>query len=326
MKEQVFAGIDVGGTSIKCALGTSQGKLVAQKAIPTDAYHGPEDVLDRIALTVGEMQAQIDAEFVLAGLGMGVPGLVDIQTGVTKFLPNLHTQWREVPVADILSEKLGCGVKLLNDVRAATLGELKFGHGQSKSDLTMVFFAIGTGVGGGIVIEGKLRLGNLGAAGELGHQTLIANGHPCGCGNNGCMETLVSGPAITAEGVRLLLTGQAPKLNELVQGEIHQVTPKLMFQAANAGDVHVHAALLTAANYVGIAAANVVTILYPELIVLGGGVAEMGDLLINEVKKVIKQRVGMIDTETVRVEKSLLGDQAGVKGAVALGMMVDSKI
>ncbi len=247
---------------------------------------------------------------------MGIPGLVDLAAGVTKFLPNMPTQWRDVPVASILGGLVGCPVHLLNDVRTATLGELRYGHGKAVG--TMAFFSLGTGVGGGVAIDGKLRLGLLGAAGELGHQTIVPDGPRCGCGNRGCLETLASGPAITAEGIRLLRTGLAPKLYELVGGDVGRVTPAEMAEAATAGDQMVREAILRAAEYLGIGVANVVTILHPELVVLGGGVAAIGDLLLERVRQVVRERVGMFPTEGVRVERSLLGAQAGVLGAIAL--------
>ena len=182
----------------------------------------------------------------------------------------------------------------------------------------MAFFSIGTGVGGGVVIDGKLRLGPLGAAGELGHQTILPDGPRCGCGNQGCLEALVSGPAIVGEGVRLLRNGLAPRLHELVAGNADRVTPREMLAAAEAGDQLVREALDRAATYIGIAAANVVVILHPDLIVLGGGVAELGEVLTARVRQVIQRRVGMFPTDNVRVELSLLGDLAGIMGAVAL--------
>jgi glucokinase len=205
---------------------------------------------------------------------------------------------------------------LLNDVRTATLGELTFGHGARAG--TMAFFALGTGIGGGIAVEGKLRLGPLGAAGELGHQTILPDGPRCGCGNNGCLETLASGPAITAEGVRLLKSGLAPRLHGLVAGDPGRVSPKEMAEAARAGDETVAEAIRRATEYLGIGVANVVTVLHPELVVFGGGVAQMGDLLLDGVRDAVRRRVRMIPTSDLRVELSLLGERAGVLGAVAL--------
>ena len=211
-----------------------------------------------------------------------------------------------------------CPVRLLNDVRMATLGELRFGHGRDRPKMSLVFFAIGTGVGGGVSIDGQLRLGPLGAAGELGHQTVLSDGPPCGCGNRGCLEALVSGPAITGEGVRLMLGGLAPKLHELVDGHADRVNPREMLTAAESGDDLVRIALVRAATYLGIAAANVINVLHPEMIVLGGGVADLGDILLDEVRRVIRQRVGMFPPDGVAVERSLVGSDAGIMGAIAL--------
>ena len=213
----------------------------------------------------------------------------------------------------------GCSVRLLNDVRMATLGDSTFGHGAQMSSGTMAFFSIGTGIGGGVVIDGKLRLGPLGAAGELGHQTLDPHGPPCGCGNRGCLEALASGPAITAAAVRLLNSGLAPALYDRVEGRSDRVTPREVAAVA-AADPLVREVLLDAARWIGIAAANVVTILHPDLIVLGGGVAEMGDILLDTIQREVISRVGMFPADEVRVVSSQLGPSAGICGAIALAM------
>ena len=247
---------------------------------------------------------------------MGVPGLVDVERGITKFLPNLPTQWREVAAGETLSERLGCPVRLLNDVRTATLGELTYGHG--KQVRSLVFFALGTGIGGGVAIDGRLRLGPLGAAGELGHLTILPDGPLCGCGSHGCLETLASGPALMAEGVRLLKTGLAPRLYELVAGDAGRVTPKEMAAAARDGDQAVAEAIRRVGEYLGIGAANVVVTLHPEMIVFGGGVAQMGEILLEHVRESLRRRVRMIPVDTVQVVLSQLGDQAGILGGIAL--------
>jgi glucokinase len=313
---ELYAGIDLGGTTIGGVLADAQGNIVQETSIPTESYAGPPAVLDRIVGLVETLSAAAGAR--PAGVGIGCPGLVDVARGVTRFFPNLPTQWRDVPVAEVLKRKLGCPVSLLNDVRTATLGELVFGHGRNVE--TMAFFSLGTGIGGGLVIDGKLRLGPLGAAGELGHQTIVPNGPLCGCGNRGCLEALASGPAIAGEGVRLMLAGQAPQLFEIVAGNAALVTPRTIAQAAQAGDAGAREAIGRAAEYLGIGAANVVTCLHPQLIVLGGGIAELGDLLLLPVRRVIAERVGMFPPDDVRVERSLLGSAAGSLGAVALAI------
>jgi glucokinase len=312
----IYASVDLGGTNIAGIFAGGDGRVVCEKKVPTQSHEGPEAVLNRVAQLVNGLARESGARPV--ALGMGVPGLADLQRGVTKFLPNLPTQWRDVPVRDVLSPQVGCPVYLLNDVRMATLGELVFGHGRTAR--TMVFFALGTGIGGGVAVDGKLRLGPLGAAGELGHQTILPDGPRCGCGSHGCLEALASGPALAAEGVRLMLSGQAPKLHELVRGEASAVTPKEMAAAAEAGDLAIQEAIVRAAGYLGIAVANVVTILHPDLVVLGGGVAAIGPLLFDTVRRTVRERVRMFPTDDVEIKPSLLGEQAGALGGIALAM------
>jgi glucokinase len=310
----VYAGVDLGGTTIHAALATRAGDILCQETIPTESHAGPVAVLKRIAELVRVLAARIQAD--PQAVGMGVPGLVDVASGTTRFLPNLPTQWRDVEAGRILSEQLGCPVRLLNDVRIATLGELTYGHGREAQSL--VFLALGTGIGGGVAVDGQLRLGPLGAAGELGHLTILPDGPLCGCGNRGCLETLASGPAIIGEAVRLLKTGLAPRLFDLVQGDAGRVSPKEIAAAAQAGDAAVQDSLRRASEYLGIGVANVIVTLHPDLVVFGGGVAQMGDVLLEPVRETVRRRVRMFPSETVRIEISQLGDRAGVLGAVAL--------
>jgi glucokinase len=185
---ELFATVDLGGTKIAAAIAGADGEILAEGRIATNSHEGPAGVLPRIAGLVADLSARLGAQPVAAG--MGVPGLIDVRTGVTRFLPNLPSQWRGVPVGLTLSTALGCPVFLLNDARMAALGEFTFGRGRSVD--TMIFLTIGTGIGGGVIVDRKLRLGPLGAAGELGHQTIQRDGPLCGCGNRGCLEALAS--------------------------------------------------------------------------------------------------------------------------------------
>lgn len=311
-----FAGVDLGGTSVKLALGSDDGRMLAETSIPTDSHLGPESVLQRIGAAINDLSAKAGVK--PQRLGMGVPGLVDIPKGITRFLPNLTGHWKDVPAGGILSHIVGCPVILLNDVRTATLGEMNFGHGRSHDVNTMVFMAIGTGIGGGVVVEGKLRLGPLGAAGEIGHMTILPDGPLCGCGNHGCLETLASGTAIAAEGVRLVLMGLSPILRDHVEGDPAKITAKAVADAADAGDSACFDAIQHAARWLGIAVANLVTALHPDLIVIGGGVSKIGEALLDRVRQEVHSRIRMFPPETVKIEASQLGDKAGILGAVAL--------
>lgn len=308
-----YVGIDLGGTNIAGGVASEDGKLLRTASCPTRPEEGPESVLARIA----EISAEL-AQGRLLGVGVGVPGLVDTTSGVTKFLPNLPTQWREVAAGAYLETKLACPVRLLNDCRTAAMGELRFGAGRNYHDL--VLFMIGTGIGGGVILDGKVRLGTLGAAGELGHQTILPDGPRCGCGNRGCLEALASGPAIAGEGVRLMRSGLAPKLFELTGGSAEGVTPKSMAEAARQGDGAVEDSIARIGGYLGIGVANVIVTLHPQLVVIGGGVAAMGGLLLDPIRRTVRERVGMLPPETVAIEPSPLGDQSGIYGALALAM------
>ena len=312
----MYAGIDLGGTTIAAAVANDNGELLLERVVPTRSAEGPAAVLERMSELVSALARE--AGGTARALGVGMPGLVDRRRGRALFLPNMPTQWREVDVRGPFQARLGCPVFLMNDARCAALAELEFGAGRAAR--VMAFFTLGTGIGGGIAIEGRLVLGPLGAAGEIGHQTIVPDGPVCGCGNRGCLEAVASGPAISAEGVRLLRAGLAPALHEIVSGDAGRVTPKEMAEAAGRGDENVRIALERAGRYIGIAAANLVTSLDADLIVLGGGVAAIGDLLIDTVRAEIRRRVRMFPADGVRVERSALGEKAGLRGAVALAM------
>ena len=313
----MFASVDIGGTITSCAVATGAGQMVGERTIPTLSHEGPEGVLRRIAETINEMAAAAGQR--LAALGVGVPGLADFHRGRTLFLPNLPTGWRDFPVADRLSAAVGCPVFLLNDARMAALGELWFGHGRDVR--TMVTFTVGTGVGGGVVVDRKLRLGPLGAAGEIGHQTILPDGPLCGCGNRGCLETLVSAPALIGECVRLMKSGHATCLYDMVEGDASRITPRLMAQAAAAGDSSVRVSIARAARFLGIGVSNVIAVLYPELVVIGGDVArDLGAMLIDVVKQEVHERVRLFRAESVRIESSALEEKAGLWGGIALAI------
>jgi glucokinase len=310
----VFASVDLGGTKVAATIARSDGEILTEDRAPTHSHEGPAAVLTRIAEMVGGLAERLGSQ--PAALGMGVPGLVDVGSGITQFLPNLPSQWRGVPVGETLSRALNCPVFLLNDARMATLGEFTFGRGRSAQ--TMVFLTIGTGIGGGIVVDGELRLGPLGAAGELGHQTIQRDGPLCGCGNRGCLEALASGPALVGEGVRLLESGLAPILYAMVSGDAGAVTPKEMGAAARAGDAAVRDAIARIAGWLGIGIGNIVTALHPDLVVLGGSVAALDDLLLEPVRQTVQERVRMFPVQSVLIERSQLGDNAGLLGGIAL--------
>lgn len=316
--DEIYVGVDLGGTAIKFGVGGRDGELLNERSIPTEAHRGPDEVIGRMIEAINELLENIDLP--LVGMGVGVPGLVDIMTGTTRFLPNLPGHWNQIPLGERLHDRFGCPVLVANDARAATLGELRYGYGRQRPNLTMAFFTLGTGIGGGVAIEGRLRMGSWGSAGELGHQTIDPSGLPCGCGSQGCLETLASGPALLGAAVRLMKSGQAPVLHERTEGKLENVTLENLKQVLDA-EPSIRDAIRRAARAIGIAASNVVTTIDPDLIVLGGGVAELGPILTETIREEITDRVRMFPIDRLEVKRSRLGPAAGVLGAIGLGQM-----
>jgi len=308
-------GVDLGGTHLRAALvNTQDGQILTSQKEPTHAHEGHQPVMERMVYLIQAVlqEAGIPIENI-GGIGVGVPGTPDLLTGDVKFLPNLPGNWRDVPLSRFLNQQLKLPVYLLNDVRCVALAEWRFGAGRGVEN--MVCYAIGTGIGGGVVLNGKLHLGIDGTAGELGHQVVELNGVPCGCGGRGCLEMYASGPAIAAMGAKFVLHGHTTRIGELVNYDIGKITAATVVIAANEGDPTAQFILQQAGSYLGIAVSSVIVTLSPQKIVFGGGVAEAGDLLLGPVRKTIIERVHMVPLDKVQFVRAELGNQAGLVGA-----------
>ncbi len=308
-------GVDLGGTHLRAALvNTQNGQIITSRKEPTHAHEGHRAVTDRM---VGLVQSVIqDAGMPvdkIGGIGVGVPGTPDLLTGDVKFLPNLPGNWRDVPLATYLNQKLDLPVYLLNDVRCVALAEWRFGAGRDVQN--MVCYALGTGIGGGVVLNGSLHLGLDGTAGELGHQVVELNGVPCGCGGRGCLEMYASGPAIAAAGVKFVMHGHTTLIGELVNYEIDKITAATVVKAANDGDLTAQFILQQAGSYLGIAVSSVIVAISPQKIVFGGGVAEAGEILLAPVRNTVRERVHMVPLDKIAFVRAELGNQAGLVGA-----------
>jgi glucokinase len=310
-----YIGIDLGGTKIAAAaVDVATGELAGRTVIPTEAHAGPDAVLDRMAQLVDAVcqSAELPRE-AIGGLGVGVPGMTDLAGGHTLFLPNLPGGWRGVPVATMLTQRTGRSTWLINDARAFTLAEATWGAGRGAR--TVVGMTLGTGIGGGIALDGRLHLGLDGTAGEVGHQTIDPDGPPCGCGNRGCLEAFASGPALTSLGVRAVLQGMTTQIGVLVDHDLNRITPETIVRAAEGGDAVAREILDRTGTYLGIGIANLVTILSPERVVIGGGVARLGEWLLAPARDVVRQRCHVTPLNRVQVVRAALGSDAGVVGA-----------
>jgi glucokinase len=312
----LFAGVDFGGTKIAAVIADDRGNIVAEGVIPTRPSDGPDQAVERTNRLLDDLCRQHSLD--ILAMGIGLPGLVDRDAGTILFLPNLPQQWCGFGIAKAFASPSQRPVFLLNDARMATLGEYTFGDAGGSQD--MLFITAGTGIGGGLVLDGKLRFGAFGAAGEIGHQTILPDGVPCSCGSRGCLETLFSGPALAATGRALMSDGRAPRLSELVAGDPARVTATRMAVAARSGDSAVADAIRLAAQYLGVGVANAVTITAVHNVVIGGGLSVLGDLILEPVRQEVHERVRMFPSEVVRISCSTLGDKCGALGGVALAV------
>jgi glucokinase len=309
-----YIGCDLGGTNLRAAIvDVETGEVICQKSIPTLAREGHEAVMQRMAdlflRVIAECGLQKDQ---IGGIGIGVPGVLDLEKGKTLFLPNLPGTWPHIPLRDTITRLTGLRTALLNDVRAITNGEWRFGAGRGVD--TIAVFAIGTGIGGGLVVNGQLHLGIGGTGGELGHTMIDFNGPRCGCGNDGCLEAYASGPAIAAMGMKAVTQGLTTKIAELCAYDLNRISPELIAEAAQAGDEIAKEIYEKAGFYIGIAAANVCASIGPRRIVIGGGVARAGELLLDPIQRTVRERVRIMPVEQVEVVLSKLGNNAGVIG------------
>jgi glucokinase len=287
-----YLGIDVGGTNSKLAVLEIEGDhrtVLATATIPTGAGD-PGEVVGRL----GAAGARLAAEHgPVAAAGAGVPGLFDEASGRIVLLPNLPAAWTGRPFRDPLAGLLGVPVALINDARAFTLAESRMGAAAGCP--TVVCLTLGTGVGGGVVVDGRLRFGPSGRAGELGHQVIEVDGPPCGCGNRGCVEAFAAGAALCRLGGR--------------------DTPEAVFRAAAAGDRRAGAAVGATVGRLAVGIANLVTVLWPERVVVGGGVAAAGDQLFGPLRAAVAAAAPLVDPASYEIVPAALGPAAGAIGA-----------
>jgi len=309
-KKPVLA-IDLGGTKIITAIISS--KVIAKEYQLTLAEEGPQSVIKRVLSMIDHLLSLRNLDpSQLDSISIAAAGAIDIEKGLVTLSPNLPG-WRDIPLRDMVGEKYGVNTFLINDASAAALGEHYFGAGKGVNNLVML--TVGTGIGGGIIINGKLYSGPSGSAGEIGHMTIDVNGPKCSCGNIGCLERLVSGTAVAEEAIRRLSQGEKSSLAEFGGGKIKSITAEKVSLAAQNGDSLALEVISKAATYLGIGLVNLVNIFNPEMIIIGGGLAKVGDLLLEPARRVVRERAFQLSTRLVRIVPAQLGDDAAVLGA-----------
>ena len=311
MKRWVI-GADLGGTLIRAIRTDLDGRKLARAEIKTQAQEGPEAILGRIFEVIGQACEGTDPSEVL-GIAIGAPGPVDEQ-GRLFDPPNLPGL-REVSLRERIQDRFQVPTFAGNDGNLAALGQLRFGAGQGLEHL--IYMTIGTGIGGGIISHGKLVIGARGFAAEIGHQTLDPDGPICGCGQPGHLEALASGPSI-ARRARERLEAGASSTIEQYQEAGNELTGKSVTDAARHGDELALELLTEAATYIGLGLVNLIHILEPQRILLGGGVSQAGELLFEPIRQTVHDRVMSPVFRGVEIQPAALGKDVGLMGAVAL--------
>ena len=313
--QDLFIGIDLGGTKISTALVTREGVVLNRDYRQTRASEGLEPVVSRMVQAAEQVMAGRRAE--VAAIGVGAPGPMDATTGVLTAPPNLPG-WYNVPLKELIEKRLGIITFLENDANAAGLAEYHYGAGRGVRN--MIYITASTGIGGGLILDGKLYGGSSGAAGEVGHMTIMADGPLCGCGNRGHLEAFASGTAIAREGRELLSRGVPTLISELVHGDPNAVTAEIVAQAADRGDAKAEHIIAQAMEYLGIGMANLVNIINPDLIVIGGGLTHLGEKLFGPVRRTIERTAFPVSARAVKVVPAKLGDDVGVLGAAVVAI------
>ena len=317
VNDDYVVGVDMGGTKILAAVINAKGEIVQQAKAATKPKKGSDEVIKRIVRCIREAidGAELKPSQIRA-IGIGSPGPLDPETGVIIFAPNLG--WSNVPLKAELEANLSIPTFVDNDVNVGTLGEYAFGAGQGVKSLVGIF--VGTGIGGGIILDGKLYHGVNKTAGEVGHMIVEANGPQCGCGNFGCLEAVASRTAITRELQKAIRKkGQKSKLTKLNGGKLDQIRSQAIAKAVKRGDKPTIKVMQRAGKYLGISVASIVHFLNPEMVVLGGGVIEaMGDSLLDPIRQAAAKYALPTTMDGIQIVEATLGDNAGVIGAAVL--------
>jgi glucokinase len=288
----MIIGVDLGGTKIAAALAYTTGKVITDLTLPTEAQKGKKQVIQNLIKAIHTLAKGNKAK--ISCIGVGVPGPILYEKGIVIEPPNLPG-WKKVNLKKILEKEFNVPIHLDNDANCAALAEAKFGAG--KRARHFIYMTISTGIGGGIIIDRKLYRGAIGAAGEFGHMKIDSKGYTCGCGNVGCLEALASGTAIKRR------SGMDAIAVEL---------------AARQGDKEAMKVINTTAHYLAIGIANLVNIFNPEMVILGGGVSKMRELLLHPIRKEFKKYALTLTAKNVKIVRASLGSESGMLGAVAL--------
>ena len=308
-------GIDVGGTKIAGGVVDESGQILA-----TARRESPATDTDAIEQAVEDLVVELRSNHEIAAVGVGAAGFVDAHRATVLFAPNLA--WRDEPLKRDLESRIGLPVVIENDANAAAWGEFTFGAGEDVDDFLLV--TVGTGVGGGVVLNGQLHRGAFGVAGEIGHLRVVPGGLICGCGNRGCWEQYASGTALVREAREQASKGSliARSLLDLVGGDVEAIDGPLITKAANDGDAFAIEQLQVLGRWLGEGIASLTAVLDPAVVVIGGGVSAAGELLLDPVRAHFTANLtGRTYRPALEIRAAKLGNQAGLIGAADLARL-----
>jgi glucokinase len=310
-----WVGFDLGGTKMMAAVFSPEFRLLGRRRRKTKGAEGAKAGLERIVETIRDAldEGQVAADS-LAGIGVGCPGNVDLDKGV--IIDSANLGWKNFPIREALEKEFKCPAVVLNDVDAGVYGEYRFGAGKNARCLVGVF--PGTGIGGGCVYEGQVFRGKNVSCLEIGHVQVNPNGLLCGCGRIGCLETEASRLAIAAAAAMAAYRGEAPHLLAAAGTDLANIRSGVLAEAIKAGDSVIERIVERAARSIGSVVGDVVNLLAPDIVVLGGGLVEaMPEIMVNEVEKAARQRAAPPFAKTFKIAPAKLGDDAVVRGAAA---------
>ena len=319
-RQQYIIGVDLGGTNIVAGAMTADGsRHLGMRSIPTNSFVGDEGVAERIVElvegvildTMGQSNAS-RRDFI--GIGVGAPGPLDREQGIVLVAPNLG--WKDFPLRDRIQSRLNLPTTLDNDANCATFGE--WWQGAARGGRNVVGLTIGTGIGGGLILNEALYHGSSDMAGEVGHTTIDLNGRHCKCGNYGCLEAYASGPAIATRAREVLVREEGESMIPLmVNGRFDDITAQIVYDAASEGDQVANEIVRDTARYLGAGIANLLNIFNPDIVVVAGGVTAAGDALFVPLRAEVRRRAFSPAVRAVRIVAGQLPGTAGVVGAVA---------
>jgi glucokinase-like ROK family protein len=305
-------GVDMGATHITALVADYSARVIREREIVIDINLGPEVCLEQLDRVVQQVVAEAGLQMVdINAIGLGVPGPVVIDRGVVS-APPIMPGWDDFPIRDTMQKKWGCTVRINNDAELGALGEWAYGAGRGESNLA--YIKVGSGVGAGLMFDSNIYHGTTGSAGEIGHITLSENGPLCTCGNRGCLEAYAGGNAIAKRAMEEVKRGRRTQLVGF--GDFYRITAKDVIMAARNGDLLSQQILAEAGSHLGTAIASLVNLFNPSIVVIGGGVAQSGDLLLDPIRSTVGNRSLAVAAKAVRISSALLGRRASAMGAV----------